>query len=323
MAGSHADAVPALSPWDDSPTAPWSQLQRRLRDAPEVWVTLRDALREHPATKGHLTAIAPYYPERPSDSAWFTSTWQPGGAEVLVKVNVTRREHFWMTAASRSAPGVVPHVFAGGMQLGDVDAAWLVLKRIPYQHEPAWGPPAFSALLGAAARFQVFASSVETDLAYDEDAATIRHWALAGRGIGEHAGRVVRNIENDWVWAEAVAGREVMFGDLHFGNAAFRSRPPWLSAVLFDPIPRRQPWPFEPAYLEVLCGGAGLVREMAAIRTAQGRPVPGEEEVDRLSALFCGWMALLFWGTVPDRRADPLWRARLTRYVAAAARLDR
>src|SRR5215472_16749570 len=161
-----------------------------------------------------------------------------------------------MTAASEAVPGAVPHVFAGDTRLGDVDAAWLVLERIPYQYEPAWGPPAFTALLGAAARFQVFAASVETGLAYDEDAATIRHWALAGRGIGEHAGRVVRNIEKDWVWAEAVAGREVMFGDLHFGNAAFRSRPPWLSAVLFDPVPRRQPWPFEAAYLEVLCGGA-------------------------------------------------------------------
>ena len=91
-----------------------------------------------------------------------------------------------------------------------------------------------------------------------------------------------------------------MFGDLHFGNAAFRRPPPDPAAVLFDPIPRRQPWPFEAAYLEVLCNGSGLVREMAAIRRAQGRATCEPDKVDRLSALFCGWLALAFWSMLPD-----------------------
>ena len=32
-----------------------------------------------------------------------------------------------------------------------------------------------------------------------------------------------------------MAPREVLFGDLHFGNAAFRSPPPDLTALLYDP----------------------------------------------------------------------------------------
>jgi hypothetical protein len=105
--------------------------------------------------------------------------------------------------------------------------------------------------------------------------------------------------------------------DLHFGNAAFRSPPPDLAALLYDPVPRRQPWPFEPAYLEVLCNGSGLVREMAAIRRVQGRAVCEPDEADRLSALFCGWLALAFWSMLPDWHADPAQRARLARYVSA------
>jgi hypothetical protein len=113
-----------------------------------------------------------------------------------------------------------------------------------------------------------------------------------------------------------------MFGDLHFGNAAFR-RPPPGPALLYDPIPRRQPWPFEPAYLEVLCNGSGLVREMAAIRRAQGRAVCGPDEIDRLSTLFCGWLALAFWSMLLDWHADPAQRARMVQYVSAAAHLGR
>jgi hypothetical protein len=120
-----------------------------------------------------------------------------------------------------------------------------------------------------------------------------------------------------------MAPREVLFGDLHFGNAAFRSPPPDLGALLYDPIPRRQPWPFEAAYLEVLCNGSGLVREMAAIRRVQGRAVCERDEVDRLSVLFCGWLALAFWSMLPDWHTDPAQRARLARYVSAAAHLDR
>ena len=313
----------ALEVWDDSPVPWWSQLRRRLRDDPGVWSLLERALGEHPATSGRLTGLRPLRPARPSFSTWLTGTWHPDGTDVLVKVNATRRERFWMWAASQGAPGSVPHVFASDDALGPVDASWLVLERLPYTHDPGWGAVAFSSLLAAAARFQVFAAAVDTDLVFDEDVETIRRLALGGQDLCPAAGTVVSHLDRDWAWAEAMAPREVLFGDLHFGNAAFRSPPPDLAALLYDPVPRRQPWPFEPAYLEVLCNGSGLVREMAAIRRVQGRAVCERDEVDRLSVLFCGWLALAFWSMLLDWHADPAQRARLAQYVSAAAHLDR
>ena len=313
----------ALDVWDDSPLPWWSQLRRRLRDDPGVWSLLARALAEHPATSGRLAGLRPLRPARPSFSTWLTGTWHPDGTDVLVKVNATPRERFWMSAASRGAPGSVPPVFASDDALGPVDASWLVLERLPYTYDPGWGAAAFSSLLAAAARFQVFAAAVDTDLVFDEDVETIRRFTLAGQDLCPEAATVVSHLDGDWAWAEATAPREVLFGDLHFGNAAFRSPPPDLAALLYDPVPRREPWPFEPAYREVLCDGSGLVREMAAIRRAQGRAVSEPDEVDRLSALFCGWLALAFWAMLLDWHADPAQRARLAQYVSAAAHLDR
>jgi hypothetical protein len=118
---------------------------------------------------------------------------------------------------------------------------------------------------------------------YEEGIGTIRHWALGGRDLCQESGILLRNLERDWAWVTAVAEPEVMFGDLHFGNAVFREPPPRLTALLFDPIPRRQPWPFEPAY----------------------------------------FAALLSWSVRPPGRPDEARRARLAAYVTAAARLDR
>jgi hypothetical protein len=317
-----ASQVAALEVWDDSPVPWWSQLRRRLRDDPGVWSLLERALGEHPATSGHLTGLRPLRPARSSFSTWLTGTWHPAGTGVLVKVNATRRERFWMSSASHGAPGCVPHVFASDDALGPVDASWLVLERLPYTCDPGWGTAAFSSLLNAAARFQVFAATVDTDLVFDEDVETIRRFALPGQDLCPAAATVISHLDRDWAWVTGVAPREVLFGDLHFGNAAFRSPHPD-PAVLYDPVPRRQPWPFEPAYLEVLCNGSGLVREMATIRRAQRRVVCEPDEVDRLSTLFCGWLALAFWSMLVDWHADPAQRARLAQYVSAAAHLDR
>jgi hypothetical protein len=213
-----AGRVPTPQLWDETPLPSWSQLRRRLRDDPEVRAVLLAELGRHPATAGRLTGLRPYRTPtpQPSHSTWFAGTWTPDGTDVLVKINITPREQFWMAAASAAATG-------------------LVLER------------------------------------------------------------------------------------LHFGNAVFRAPPPGLTALLFDPIPRRQPWPFEPAYFEVLCGGSGLVAEMAAIRAGQGRPTCGPGDVGRLGVLYYGWMALLSWSVQPDKAR----RARLAGYVTAAARLDR
>jgi hypothetical protein len=157
----------------------------------------------------------------------------------------------------------------------------------------------------------------------EDSVRTIWRMAAAGRDLGPDAEVLIRNLPRDWEYVTKVAPTEVLFGDLHFGNAAFRTPPPEPQAVLFDPIPRRQPWPFEPAYLEVMSGGSALVREMAEIRRKQGRPTCEPDQVDRVAALYCGWMALTAWGIQPSRRNDKARRERLTTYARNAARLRR
>jgi hypothetical protein len=65
------------------------------------------------------------------------------------------------------------------------------LERLPYTHDPGWGAAAFSSLLAAAARFQVFAAAVDTDLVFDEDVETIRRLALGGQDLCPEAATVV------------------------------------------------------------------------------------------------------------------------------------
>jgi hypothetical protein len=310
-----------VSVWDPAPLPAWSPVRRRLREDPEVLTALGDALRAHPQTAGHLEGLAEFKPARLSYSTWFAGTWQPDGVEVLVKLNVTAVERFWMTTVSAGTTGVVAPVLAADRALGDVDVPWLAMERLPHRWEPSWGKDGHTALLVAAARFQEFASGVQGGPVNEDSVRTIWRMAVGGRDLCPDAEALIRNLPRDWAYVARVAPPEVLFGDLHFGNAAFRTPPPDPQAVLFDPIPRRQPWPYEPAYLEVMSGGSALVREMAAIRRKQGRPTCEPDEVDRVAALYCGWMALTAWGIQPGRRDDRARRERLTTYVRNAARL--
>lgn len=309
------------SVWDPAPLPAWSPVRRRLRDDPEVRAALAAALLADPQNAGHLADLADFAPARPSYSTWFSGTWQPGGAQVLVKLNVTAVERFWMTTVSNDSTGVVARVYATDGALGNADVPWLVMERLPYRWDPSWGKDGFTALLVAAARFQEFAAGVQGGPVHEDSVRTIWRMAAGGRDLCPDAEVLIRNLPRDWAYVSRVAPPEVLFGDLHFGNAGFLTPPPEPQAVLFDPIPRRQPWPYEPAYLEVMSGGSALVREMAQIRRKQGRPTCDPDEVDRVAALYCGWIALTAWGIQPGRRDDRARRERLTTYVRNAARL--
>ena len=136
-----AGRVPTPQLWDETPLPSWSQLRRRLRDDPEVRAVLLAELGRHPATAGRLTGLRPYRTPtpQPSHSTWFAGTWAPDGTDVLVKINITLRERFWMAAASAAATGLVPRVLASDTGLGGLDVAWLVLERLPCAYDPAWG----------------------------------------------------------------------------------------------------------------------------------------------------------------------------------------
>ena len=143
-----------VSVWDPAPLPAWSPVRRRLRDDRQVLAALEAALLAHPLAAGHLADLTEFKPDRPSYSTWFAGTWQPGGIEVLVKLNVTAVERFWMTTVSNGTTGVVARVLATDGALGDVDVSWLVMERLPYRWDPSWGKDGNTALLLAAARFQ-------------------------------------------------------------------------------------------------------------------------------------------------------------------------
>ena len=136
-----AGRVPTPQLWDETPPPSWSQLRRRLRDDPEVRAVLLAELGRHPATAGRLTGLRPYRTPtpQPSHSTWFAGTWAPDGTDVLVKINITLRERFWMAAASAAATGLVPRVLASDTGLGGLDVAWLVLERLPLRLRPRVG----------------------------------------------------------------------------------------------------------------------------------------------------------------------------------------
>ena len=118
--------MPTPQLWDETPLPSWSQLRRRLRDDPEVRAVLLAELGRHPATAGRLTGLRPYRTPtpQPSHSTWFAGTWAPDGTDVLVKINITLRERFWMAAASAATTGLVPRALASDTSLGALDADW-------------------------------------------------------------------------------------------------------------------------------------------------------------------------------------------------------
>ena len=118
--------MPTPQLWDETPPPSWSQLRRRLRDDPEVRAVLLAELGRHPATAGRLTGLRPYRTPtpQPSHSTWFAGTWALDGTDVLVKINITLRERFWMAAASAATTGLVPRALASDTGLGALDADW-------------------------------------------------------------------------------------------------------------------------------------------------------------------------------------------------------
>jgi hypothetical protein len=302
--------------WDEAPTAPWAQLRRRLSASPEVRSVLAVHLHEERSLVDHLEGIDFHRSERESDSTWFAARWHPGNVPVLIKLNVTAHELYWMATISDRADDIVAKVFASGEHLGDIDVRWLVLERLP--HHPGREYP---ALLDAAVRFQREARQVKTDLVYAEDLGTMR--ALVAGHAAEAPGPariLTEHLEEDWVWLTSTIEREVCFGDLHFGNVASRAAPSRPELRLFDPIPRLQPWIFDAAYCEVITRGSGLVPLMATIRDSYGMSTGRPDVLDRAGTLFLGWMAIMWWGVVPGMR-DREWHARAVRYIEDAAAL--
>lgn len=305
--------------WSDERPPPWHQLKQFLRDDDDVRSLLAERLLTVYA--GQLSDLGPLSLRRRSDATWFTGTWE--GNQVVLKLNVTERERFWMTAISQRAPDAVARVHASGDDLDGLGVRFLVLERLgPHAPEPPT-PEWFSAALDASLAFQTAARTVDASLVDDEGLAFWERW------VGAHADAapgpvraLVAHLPEDLEWVDAHIERHVLFGDLHFGNMAATGESS-LRVRLFDPIPRCQPWVFEPIYFEQSCAGDGLVAAMAARRRAAGMLTPDDSVVSRTETLLQAWIGVMWWGIVGSIREDAGACERLAGWVTNAVKLDR
>ena len=246
------------------------------------------------------------------------------GEDVLVKVNANEHERRWLPAIGAIDPQIVPEVHGDGEHIDDVALGWMVMERLPHT-PPGFGAPEWYApLLNGAFRWHEAARRVALPPWHDIDGPWLRSWidqaAAADRDVD--MGHLLDRFDRDWAWVCDVCGAmQPAHGDVHFFNAG--SREPGLpdALVLFDPIPRAAHWPYDFANSQTLTNREDeppLVVLAAHARRAHGLPTPDDGDVERLSALFCAWLSVMWHVMFKD--VAPQRRASAARYVDQALR---
>ena len=290
-------------------------------------------LEDEPSVAGRFRAVELSEVEPGRSGAWMVhGTWDASGASfpVIVKLGAGAREVHWATQLSRSAPDVadvadvvdvVPTVYAAGYALGGEPVPWLVMERCPYVldrrwlREP-WAHHLVTTLLDAGVRFHVAARRIAppvgpADVWRNWVNERVRRGATSDPPAPGPTQQVVERLESDWEWVLSVCGVEFAHGDLHLGNAVWRTAlfEPDATALLVDHAPYPMPWALEAARCEAIYWGEWTrqtrrtrrpihpttVHEMAALRAAQGMEVPAPADVDRLAAMCVAWEALGLW----------------------------
>jgi hypothetical protein len=250
------------------------------------------------------------------------------GAEVLVKVNATAHERAWLKAIGGVDPEVAPAVFADGDSFGDIQLGWAVIERLPYQPPGFAGPEWYEPIIRASLRWQLAARSVDLPPVHEIDGPWMTMWLdrAVERGDGRAVEELRQRFDGDWAWLLGLCPSAPCHGDLHFFNAG--SRTPGIPAafVLFDPMPRVAPWPFDVANCETLTNyratspdGSPLVARAAELRRERGLPTPDRSDVDRISALLCAWLGVMW--SVHLFEFQPERRESSVRYVEDALSL--
>lgn len=313
--------------WDnDFEPAPFAQRDRRLSTRGEVTAELLSVLAVGPLTAGCLTEVHREPSFDQAASTFLSATWADTGMPAIVKLNVSPWELHWMLSLGERAPDLVPQVLAGGERLGRHSVGWLVLERVPHVLSDAWGDRRYDLLAGAAVRFQEAARSLDHRFV----GVVCPHFTADTIRYGQREGcpgpldKVLARLEADWDWLVSVCGLEVCFGDLTPVNALCRNDPPGGEHVLLiDPIPRIAPWAWDGAYCQVICADSDvrMIDRMAQLRRERGLHSPGEDDLDRASAILLAWLAALWWGIAPWRREHLAWSALIRHYIETAASL--
>lgn len=283
----------------------------RLKDVPEVTRFLHEQL----GRESLLAALSDTQHQQPAAGdvgTFFRAVWAPTGASVMVKLNASVPELEWMQVVSRRAPGLVPHVYASGRRLGDVDVGWLVLRRTPH-HIDSGSVHDCRALMRAAARFQQVARDIDK-MTYPIDAAMFESCmpeAIEADCPGPGAA-VLARLDRDIRWMDEHFPRVRCHGDVHFDNAL--SKVPGGPPLLIDPIPRTANWAWDAAYAQMFSGKEStprLVPLLAEARRSLGLPIGDPSAVERLETILLAWSSMLWWAIKPFRRTDPWFAAQV------------
>ncbi len=292
----------------------------RLIDTPEVAEFLQDQLGRDPS----LAALSEIRHEQRATGdvgTFFRAVWTPTGESVFVKLNATAIELEWMSVVSRRAPKLVPHVYASGRRLGNVDVGWLVLQRAPH-HFDSGSHHDCRKLMFATACFQQVAQDI-AKMTYDSIDAAFFEWCMPEAikancpGPGDH---ILARLHRDISWADEQFPRVRCHGDVHFGNAV--SEVAGGPLLLIDPIPRTANWAWDAAYAQMLSGKEGtsrLVPLLADARRSLGLPTGDPLALERLETILLAWSSMLWWAIKPLRRDDPWFAAQVRRNLQRLA----
>jgi hypothetical protein len=292
----------------------------RLVDTPEVAGFLHDQLGREPS----LTALSEIrYEQRAAGDVgtFFRAVWEPTSESVFVKLNATAIERAWMSVLSRRAPGLVPHVYASGGRIGDVDVGWLVLQRTPYHFDPGSADDC-RKLMRAAARFQQVARDID-DVTYGPIDAAFFEWCMPEAIKADCPGpgaEILARLHRDIRWVDEQSPRVRCHGDLHFANAV--SEVPAGPLLLIDPTPRTAHWAWDAAYAQMLSGNEHtprLIPLLARSRHSRGLPTADPATLQRLETTLLAWSSMLWWAIKPTRRDDPWFAAQVERNLQRLA----
>lgn len=312
----------ATIPWDPNWHPPeWAQNKKRLDRAPESLDLLTSLLNVHPKLKGQLKDLTPRT-ELSNNTLFFSGRWKETGTPVLIKAGCTEMDYFWANAWMNmgTTSTVAPSIFATGDTLGDEIVRWFVMEYIPYSLQTPLSNSAWDVVADTVTEYQTVISHVPNSKTFPLNATefhTFLQWGIDG-GAPNEAQKLEERLDRDWDWMEKTCPSSVHFGDFHTAN--MRSRKPDAhlgDLVLIDPIPRIGPWVFDPAYCQVIATKTdiGLIKKVANCRKKRGLPTENDKDLDRMSKLMLGWMAVMWWGLSPQRRSDKRWTSQAIKYI--------